>query len=242
MEEESMKRNMTISRKIAVGALSVVVGCSAATVNPLCASTAYAETEVKFNDESNISWVVSPVPDDNYTGEMYMYIDAVEEGEKVKKLKSSNKKVATVKAGSSGVAISYGLRTGSTMISCVVNGVKLSHKFTVKYVCPVSSFKVDGKSVLSTLKKKNVFVTSQTLENKKVTIKAKKGWVITEVRNVKNMKSRTAKVRNKTSYSTTITTKWPYDGIRVKFKNKKTGKEQTVTYRKMYSSDYSQAG
>ncbi len=26
MEEESMKRNMTISRKIAVGALSVVVG------------------------------------------------------------------------------------------------------------------------------------------------------------------------------------------------------------------------
>ena len=49
-----MKRNMTISRKIAVGALSVVVGCSAATVNPLCASTAYAETEVKFNDESNI--------------------------------------------------------------------------------------------------------------------------------------------------------------------------------------------
>ena len=34
-----MKRNMTISRKIAVGALSVVVGCSAATVNPLCAST-----------------------------------------------------------------------------------------------------------------------------------------------------------------------------------------------------------
>ena len=87
MEEESMKRNMTISRKIAVGALSVVVGCSAATVNLLCASTAYAETEVKFNDESNISWVVSPVPDDNYTGEMYMYIDAVEEGAKVKKLK-----------------------------------------------------------------------------------------------------------------------------------------------------------
>ena len=106
----------------------------------------------------------------------------------------------------------------------------------------MTSFKVDRKSVLSTLKKKNVFVTSQTLENKKVTIKAKKGWVITEVRNVKNMKSRTAKVRNKTSYSTTITTKWPYDGIRVKFKNKKTGKEQTVTYRKMYSSDYSQAG
>ena len=73
-----MKRNMTISRKIAVGALSVVVGCSAATVNPLCASTAYAETEVKFNDESNISWVVSPVTDDNYTGVAYMCIYALE--------------------------------------------------------------------------------------------------------------------------------------------------------------------
>ncbi|MEY8427359.1 hypothetical protein AALA00_06475 [Lachnospiraceae bacterium 46-15] len=237
-----MKKNMTISKKIAGGALSMVMACSLAAGNPLCASTAYAETAVEFNDEYSDSWVVTPVQDDNYTGQAYMQIDAVEEGAKVKKLKSSNKKVATVKADSSGLVISYGLQTGSTTISCVVNGVKLSHKFTVKYICPLSGFKVDGKSVLSTLKKKNVFVTSQTLENKRVVIKAKKGWVITQVTNVKNSKSRTAAVKNKTSYSTSITTKWPYDGIRVKLKNKKNGKEQIITYRKMYDSSYSVAG
>ena len=139
-----MKKSKTISRRIAGGALGMALACSAA-VNPLCASTAYAETAVEFNDELSSSWVVPPVTDDNYTGVAYMCIDAVEQGAKVKKLKSSNKKVATVKADSNGLVISYGLQTGSTTISCVVNGVKLSHKFTVKYVCPMSSFKVDGK-------------------------------------------------------------------------------------------------
>lgn len=188
------------------------------------------------------SWTVVPVADDNITGEEWIYIPAVTNGAKVKKLKSSNKKVATVKADIGGISIRYGRRTGSTTISGTIDGVKFSHKFTVKYTCPVSTFKVNGKSALSTFKKKNVFVTKKTLKNKNVTIKAKKGWVITEVTNTKNWKGKIKKIKNKTSYTTKISTKYPYDGISVTLKNKKTGTKQTVTYRKYYDRRYSQAG
>lgn len=113
-------------------------------------------------------------------------------GAKIGKLKSANKKVATVETDESKsvVFIYYGARTGSTTISGTIGGVKFSHKFTVKYICPVSVFKVNGKSALSTFKKKNIFITKKTIKNKKVTIKAKKGWVITEVTNTKNGKGK----------------------------------------------------
>lgn len=232
----------SVSRQLRKRALSLLILCSLACISPWQTNTVQAESDVKFNDQISGSWVVSPVQDDNYTGLNTRFIDAVSDGAKVKSVKSSNKKVATAKASPYGLEITYGTRTGSTTISCKVNGVKLSHKFTVKYTCPVSAFKVNGKSELSTFKKKNVFVTKKTLKNKKVTVKAKKGWVITEVTNTKNGKGKMKAIKNKTSYSAKITTNWPYDGICIKFKNKKTGMEQTVTYRKRYDSGYSQAG
>lgn len=218
--------------------------CSLAVISPMHAEVVQAKAKVSFDSIMNgpEAWTVAPVRDDNYTGQTYIDIDAVRSGAKVKKLKSSNKKVATVKATSSGICITYGLRTGKTKISCVVRGVKLSRTFTVKYTCPASTFKVDGKSVLSKLKKKNVYVTSQTLQNKKVTVKAKKGWVITEVTNVKNGSGKTKTYKKKTSYTTKITTNMPYDGICIKFKNKKTGMEQTLKFRKRYDSYMGYAG
>lgn len=255
-----MREKPTVSNQIQKGILCLLLTCSLVLVSFMPADAAYTwifrdsmkgfsgstDESESFDDAYSKlivgSWTVAPVEDDNITGTESIYIPAVVKGAKVRKLKSSNKKVATVKADVGGLEITYGLRTGSTTISGTIDGKKFSHKFTVKYTCPVSTFKVNGKSALSTLKKKNVFVTKNTLKNKKVTIKAKKGWVITKVTNTKNFKSSTKKIKNKTSYSTKISTKYPYDGIRVTLKNKKTKVEQTITYRKRYDRRYSQAG
>lgn len=237
-----MKKRIYTKRQAVGCILGVFLICALAVISPLKAGTVHAELDERFSKFYDNRWVVEPVDDDNYTGWTSIYIDAVMDGAEVTKVKSSNKKVAKVKADANGLEITYGVRTGSTTISCDVNGVKLSHKFTVKYTCPASVFKVNGKSALSVLKKKNVFVTKKALKNKKVKVKAKKGWVITEVTNTKKGKGKTKAVKNKTSYSTRITTSRPYDGIRVKFKNKKTGEEQTMTYRKYYDSRNSQAG
>lgn len=255
-----MREKMLVFHRIPKGVLCLLVICSLVLASLIPANTAYAwdyresiegfswstDDSESFDDVFHQfivgSWTVAPVADDNETGQEDIYIPAVMDGAKIGKLKSSNKKVATVQADIAGILIKYGLRTGSTIISGTIDGVEFSHKFTVKYTCPVSAFKVNGKSALSTFKKKNVFVTRNTLKNKKVTIKAKKGWVITKVTNTKNWKGKTKKIKNKTSYSTKISTRYPYDGISVTLKNKKTGMEQTVTYRKYYDRRYSQAG
>lgn len=222
--------------------LCMLMVCTLISIDPLGVDTVYARTKVEFDPVLSGSWVAGPVEDDNYTGIRYMYINAVEEGAKVRKLRSSDPRVATVSATSFGLCIQYGLHTGSTTISCVVRGVRLSHRFTVRYTCPVSSFKVDGKNVLSTLKKKNVYVTSKTLTQKNVVIKAKKGWVITHISNTKAHRNASREVKNKTSITTKITTRYPYDGVCVKLRNKKTGEEQTVKYRKRYNLSDSMAG
>lgn len=253
-----MREKPTVPNRIQKGILCLLLTCSLVLVSFVPADTVYAWTfrnsvvgysyDNENPDAENEmifgSWTVAPTEDDNWEASELIDIPAVQNGAKVKKVKSSNKKVATAEADPYGIGlrITYGNRIGSTTISCTIGGKKLSHKFTVKYTCPVSAFKVNGKSALSTLKKKNVFVTKHTLKNKKVTIKAKKGWVITEVTNTKNFKSRTKKIKNKTSYSTKISTRYPYDGIRVTLKNKKTKVEQTVTYRKRYDRRHSQAG
>ena len=98
------------------------------------------------------------------------------------------------------------------------------------------------KSALKTFKKKNVFVTKKTLKGKTVKIKTKKNWVITEVSLVKKGKYKDKEFDGKRSYSAKIYTIQPYDGISIKFKNTKTGMEQTLTYRKYYDIRYAQAG
>lgn len=244
-----MGKKTTVSNRISKSILGLLLTCSIVFTSLIPANTAYAwdyrsrtekvtwntdDFESLYHRSIIGSWTVAPVADDIEEGLELIHIPKVEDGAKIRKLKSSNEKVAFVKADTYGILIHYGLRTGSTTISGTIDGVKFSHKFTVKYICPVSAFKVNGKSVLSTFKKKNIFITRKTLKNKKVTIKAKKGWVITEVRNTKNTK----KIKNKTSYTTKINTKYPYDGICVTLKNKKTGMKQTVTYRKYYDEGY----
>lgn len=213
----------------------------------LSATAQNAYADIVFSD--NIDWVVAPCEDDNITGTYPIdFMDSetglyILDGLNITNVKSSNKKVAKIDSvDDDGIWLHYGMKTGSTTISFKVNGVPMSHKFTVKYTCPVKKFKVAGKSMLKTFKKKNLCVTKKTYKNKKAVIKAKKGWVITEANITKNGKYKHKNVKNKTSFSAKITTKWPYDGISLKFVNKKTGEEQTLTFRKYYDIRYAQAG
>lgn len=179
-------------------------------------------------------WTVAPTGDGIGRFE-YITFDEVEDGATIKNLKSSNKKVATVSKGTDAIFIDYGSKTGSTTISCTVNGVKLKKVFRVKYVSPVKSFKVAGKTITSKFRKKNILRTGQTTVNKKATIVAKNGWTITEILNVKNFKRRTYTYKTgKKSVSLKIKTVAPSDGLRVTFKNTKTGVEQEIDYLRNY--------
>lgn len=226
---------------ILVATLIAALGVACALALP--AQKAYADTFL-----ADDSWVVSPVEDDNIEGmfpvsfkDEYGYYLTSDEV-KIKNAKSSNKKVARVSNDSYGLWLYYGMTTGKSTITFTANGKKYSKVFQVKYICPVSVFKVAGKSELKTFKKKNIFVTKKTLKNKPVVVKAKKGWVITEVSIQKKDKYNTKEFKGKRSYSAKISTVWPYDGITIKFKNKKTDMEQTLTYRKYYDTRYAQAG
>lgn len=209
----------------------------------LAPRTALATDDIHFDPYEDTDWVVAPVEDDNITAFQAIPI-AMPEGAKITNVKSSNKKVAKVEAENDYqyLWITYGHKCGSTTISCKVNGVTLSHKFTVKYTCPVTKFKVNGKSALKVFKKKNIFVTKKTLKNKKVSIKTKKGWVITKVDIIKKGNWKTKNVKNKRSYSVKISTIMPYDGVMFTIKNTKTGTEQTLKYRKYYDIRYAVAG
>lgn len=227
---------------IFVATLIVALGVACALALP--AQKAYAEIFIS----DYYSWVVSPVEDDNITGVFSVMFEdengylLYDDDVKITNLRSSNKKVARV-SKSYGLTIEYGMTTGKSTISFKANGKQFKKVFQVKYTCPVKQFKVAGKSVLKTFMKKNIFVTKSTLKSKKVVVKTKKNWVITHVSLAKkgNYKDKDFK-KGKTSYSAKISTPWPYDGITLKFKNKKTDEEQTLTYRKYYDVRYAQAG
>lgn len=225
-------------RPTACAAVAAVV---LAAIAVLCFAPAKAYAGVVF--ASDTDWVVAPNSDDNVHSGQFIDFEDSETGEwltdvSVTNVKSSNKKVATASAGSGFIQVEYGIKTGKTTISCVVNGVPLSHTFTVKYTCPAKTFKVAGKSLMKKFKKKNLVIDKKSVKKKKVVVKAKKDWVITKADIASKAKYKTKEFAGKKKYSVKITTKLPYDGICLTFKNTKTGEEQTMTYRKGYDSQY----
>ena len=236
---------ITVGSKARLTIIAVVLAVAIAVIAGPLAGKAYAAA-VSFEDTSSKTWVVAPVEADNISGSMpvsfmdeegYYLTDAT-----VTNAKSSNKKVATVEVYGSTLWINYGAKTGKTTISCTVNGVAMSHVFQVKYTCPVKTFKVNGTSMLKQVKKKNYVTTKKTYKNKKVVVKTKKNWVITNAQLVKNGKYKDKTVKNKKSYTAKITTKMPYDGITLTFKNTKTEEVQTVAFVKYYDMRYATAG
>lgn len=208
------------------------------------ASKAYAEGPYSFDETE--SWVVSPPAGGYSSTASFAFYDA--DGwwaydVMATNVKSSNPKVAKASASYEGyVDIKYGQKTGSTIISCNVDGQILQHKFTVKYTCPVKKFKVGKVNALKTFKKKNTYVTKKTLKKKKMKVKTKKGWVITKV--VTEFKGRTKEktIKNKTSLSMKVKITYPADRVAVTFKNKKSGEEQVLTFRKYWDTRYAAAG
>lgn len=107
-----------------------------------------------------------------------MYCDKKSE---IKKLKSSNTKVATVEAKDGYVRATYGKHAGTTVISCTVRGKKISTKFVVKkYQNPLTSFKVGKNQYKGKLNRTTSYDAHNVKARKKQTItwKARKGWKI----------------------------------------------------------------
>ena len=208
------------------------------------ASKAYAAEAYSFDPSEN--WTVAP-PMGGYSNSVYF---SIVDGDgfwaddvSITDVKSSNKKVAKAKVSeiSSYVEVKYGQKTGSTIISCKVNGKTVQRKFTVKYTCPVKKFKVGKVNALKTFKKKNTFVTKKVLKKKKVKIKTKKGWVITQVSTQAGPKYKVKHVKNKTSLSMKVPIKNPLDSVQVTFMNKKTGEEQYLSFQKYWDTRYATA-
>ena len=233
-------RNNIGAASVLALALCLVAGCL------FGVSKAYAEGPYSFNPSD--SWTVSP-PAGGYSNSAFMsFIDGdgfyALDDISITDVKSSNKKVAKAVVSDYGgnIEIKYGQKTGSTTISCKVNGQFLQHKFTVKYTCPVKKFKVGKVSALKTFKKKNTFVTKKTLGKKKMKVKAKKGWVITKAVTEVMGKLKEKTIKNKTKLSMKVKIKYPGDRVAVTFKNKKSGEEQVLTFTKYWDSRYAAAG
>jgi len=168
---------------------------------------------------------------------------------KIKKVTSSKKKVAHVyyQKKSDWFTVDYCCYTGKSTITVKTNKGTAKLKFKVKYTCPVKSFKVAGKSYTKKFKKCPLVATKKTLKNKKVTVKAKKGWVITHVSTTKwsNSKGEVSKdktIKDKKSYKGRVTVKYPLGGISITFKNTKTDQEQTLSFERNTDDLAHQAG
>lgn len=168
---------------------------------------------------------------------------------KIKKVTSSKKKIAKIwyEKKSDTFMVQYGPGVGTSTIKVKTNKGTAKMKFKVKYTCPVKSFKVAGKSYTKKFKKSPLVATKKTLKSKKVTVKAKKGWVITHVGTEKwsNSKGPIYKdkdIDNKKSYKGRVTVKYPLGGISITFKNTKTDQEQTLSFERNTDDLAHQAG
>lgn len=168
---------------------------------------------------------------------------------KIKKVTSSKKKIAKVfyEKGQDTFSVYYGPGVGTTTIKVKTNKGTAKMKFKVKYTCPVKSFKVAGKSYTKKFKKSPLFKTKKTLKNKKVTVKAKKYWVITSVSTEKwsNSKGPIYKdksINDKKSYSGKVTVRYPLGGITINFRNTKTDEEQSISFTRNTDDLARQAG
>lgn len=206
------------------------------------AITTMAAAKTTWEGISQSDWIVSPTESSSVEGNALIFFDALGDSIVVSNAKSSNKKVATVKANGDTLDISFGTRIGKTTITFKVNGVSYKHDFKVSYVCPVSQFKVGKLNCIKTFRKKNIYLTSKKIKNQKLTVKCKKNWVITHVQTTKNDRTKSVDVKNKKSYTLKkFSTLGIVDGVMITFKNTKTGMEQILSFSKKYDMRYATA-
>lgn len=222
---------MKAIRNPLAAAVSLLLALTLAWCTVLAPTTALAKSTPKWS--STNEWIATPTEGDYVFQLHWIDIDNLN-GAKIKSVKSSNPSVARAEADSDHINITSSYKTGKTTISCKVNGVKLSHTFKVKYICPVTKFKVNGKSALKVFNKKNVYETKKTLKNKPIQVTAKKGWKITEVHKLTNGRPATKVFAGKKSWTGRVSTIKPNDGVTIVFVNSKTGAEQRIAFRKKW--------
>lgn len=143
---------------------------------------------------------------------------------KVTNLSISNKKIATVKADSTGIHITPKKVGNATIKFTVKYGSKkknFTSKLTVyKYVNPVSSYKFGGKEIKSKFDKSTMYnYTLKKNRTVKFSVKAKTGWKITSFTYYDNK----GKSHRYTTNSPQITLKKGGGSIQINFSNQKTG-------------------
>ncbi len=171
----------------------------------------------------------------------YLPISGVTGRCKIKNVKSSNKAVkATADANYNRIMITFGNKAVKNVkITANVNGKKISTLLSIyKYENPFSSLKLGSTELKKTFGKiertfgsfRGPYAAGKPCKNKKITIKAKKGWYITWV-DVLAKKGTYKSFRlseKKTSYVTKKLTFAKGDSIFIEMTNAKTGvTEQT---------------
>lgn len=172
-------------------------------------------------------------PGDNYSRYYtVLSIAGCTEKSEIKSLKSSNKKVKAV-AGNGYVAVYFGDRALTSVISCKVRGTKISTKLTVKkYANPFDSFKIGKQTFTGKFNKNNEYRQEKHIERQTLSIRVKKGWKITGVSVYSGGGCKTYRV-NKSTFSKKITLNGRYSAaVYVYVKNTKTGISERMIFRK----------
>lgn len=185
-------------------------------------------------------WVYTYKPGDGvryYT--VRINIMGCDSASQIKKLKSSNKSVCTVKAkdsyGRGYIEVKFKDKAGKARISCNVKGKSLSKVFTVKkYSNPVSKFKLGSKNFTSKFNKTDSYRQKAFFENKTLSITAKKGWKIRSVYayDGHSMKFYTL---NKSSFKKKVSLTARFHAISVTLYNSKTGESEYLSFGKTNS-------
>lgn len=208
-----------IMKKSLAFVLAFVLVFSVIGILPAAAENVQAASSVRWNRFND--YVVTYKPGSySRRSSVPLSIVGCSKKSQIKKLKSSRPSVCKVSAKDGYIRVEYGKKSGSSTITCTVKGVKLSHKFTVKkYTNPLSKFKVGKTNYTSKFAKYN-FYTGKRFKKQTLSLKAKKGWKISDVY-LYNGKSTKHYAVNKSSFSKKISLTKKYSSIQVTMYNSK---------------------
>lgn len=213
-----MKKMM---KRLLAFAVAFILVFSAAGLLPQAAEEVQAASTVRWNLFNG--YTVTYKPGSSYSRySTSLSIVGCSKKSQIKKLKSSKPSICQVEAKDGYIRVIFGKKAGTSTISCVVNGVKLSHKFTVKkYTNPLSSIKLGKTNYTSKYAKVDQYKKAPKVKNQTLSLKAKKGWEIRSVY-VNNGSSTSSYRVNKSSFSKKISLTGKYSYVSIGLYNSKT--------------------
>lgn len=199
--------------------LSLVMLLSIAICQPATANAASIEDYCK-----NRTYMYDP--DYGYVKDT-IYVDGISKASQIKNLTSS-KSALKVRATEYGVEFYSTKFTGTAKINFKVGSKKLSTKVTIKkYVNPLSSIKIGDDDYTDDFKNRRTVYADTTYSKKKLTLKAKSGWIISDVSTSNGNTSKYYDVSKK-SFSKAITLTKEYASLYISLYNDELELYQTI--------------